>query len=117
MINFHQEIAHQFVDAVEQDSVEEAKHLLNALVLDAQVTLPPHNCGQFCNESCISYNYAEHTEEALAEFRDLLVKIHNGSHGDIYGVLVPRFFCLASQWLQSQEETVDDGELGSEPIE
>jgi len=118
MINFHPEIAHDFIVAASEGNTAEAAHLLNALALDAQVSLPL-DCQEFCPGGCIRYNYPEQSDESLEELRGILTRLCGASHGEAFGVLAPRFFCVAEQWLQAaQKETSDgDGELSSEPIE
>lgn len=111
MINFNQDIACEFIEALEHGNSKDVQHVFRALVIDAQADPSELTCQKVDGSPCCEYNDRDSAIEGLKE---TLATIATGvqPHSEVWGVLVPRFFCIASRLVK--EST--DGESGSEPV-
>lgn len=116
--NFNQELASQFVGAYAEGLGSASKQLFQALKVDAG--LPSGNicatsvcqCAENCGCDSISYN---NTVRVAGLLGSLLDEIKQAGINQAYGVLIPRFFCIAEKALQYESEA-SNGNPSSEPV-
>lgn len=121
LANFNQELANQLVGAYAAGEGFAAKQLFRELKADAG--LPPGNvcassasgacvCAENCECDSISYN---NTARVAGLLGNLLDEIKQAGINQAYGVLIPRFFCIAEKALQYEPEA-SNGNPSSEPV-
>jgi hypothetical protein len=113
MRNFNPERAAELVKFLENKESMLASLWLTALILEAQ--LEPccqDQCVENCDHCSISYN------DSIVALRQILSDASTAPFEQAYGVLFPRFVCIASKavaQIQFAPKESQDGNTGSEP--
>jgi hypothetical protein len=113
MRNFNPELAAEVVQLLEQGEVFLGYAQLRSLAEEAQLeACCQGQCVENCDHCSISYN------DSVAALRQILSDASTAPFDQAYGVLFPRFICIASKAFGGIELPVQesqDGNTGSEP--
>ena len=118
LANFNQELADQLVGAYAAGEGFASKQLFRELKADAGLpsgsvcTSGVCQCAENCECDSISYN---NTARVAGLLGGLLDSIKQAGINEAYGVLIPRFFCIAEKALQYESEA-SNGNPSSEPV-
>jgi hypothetical protein len=113
MRNFNPELAAEVVELLEQGEVFLGNGRLQKLAREAQLeACCQGQCVENCDHCSISYN------DSVLALRQILSDAQSAPFDQAYGVLFPKFVCIASKAFAGIELPVQesqDGNTGSEP--